>query len=153
MTIKQSVRLLLAPMLAMALLFGLMPTASASSHDTASLTGRTIGNLEAVTDGGVFEGRITNLQIVDGLASGVLRGTLDGENVRLPFSGIPVPDLFSGSPGSCQILFLDLGPIFLDLLGLIVETSPIQVEIRAERGPGNLLGNLLCALVGIFDPV
>jgi hypothetical protein len=57
-------------------------------------------------------------------------------------------------PGNqaCQILFLELGPIFLDLLGLVVEVpDPIVLEIRAEPGPGALLGNLLCALVGILD--
>lgn len=36
-------------------------------------------------------------------------------------------------------------------LGLVIEIAPIDIEITAETGPGNLLGNLLCAIVGIFD--
>jgi len=55
-------------------------------------------------------------------------------------------------PGTCTILTLNIAPIFLDLLGLVIETSEINLVITAETGPGNLLGNLLCALVGIFDP-
>jgi hypothetical protein len=53
--------------------------------------------------------------------------------------------------GACDILFLDLGPIFLDLLGLQLDLSPIQLDLDAAPGPGNLLGNLLCALTGLLD--
>lgn len=53
--------------------------------------------------------------------------------------------------GSCQILDLTLGPINLDLLGLVVTTNPIHLNITAQQGPGNLLGNLLCAVTGLLD--
>lgn len=53
--------------------------------------------------------------------------------------------------GGCQILFLDLGPIFLDVLGLQVDLSQIELDITAVPGPGNLLGNLLCAVAGLLD--
>jgi hypothetical protein len=52
----------------------------------------------------------------------------------------------------CQILFLDIRPIFLDLLGLQVSLSRVTLDVTAVEGPGNLLGNLLCALVGLLDP-
>jgi hypothetical protein len=52
----------------------------------------------------------------------------------------------------CQILFLDIRPIFLDLLGLQVSLSRVTLDLTAVRGAGNLLGNLLCALVGLLDP-
>jgi hypothetical protein len=52
----------------------------------------------------------------------------------------------------CQILFLDIRPIFLDLLGLQVSLSRVTLDITAVEGAGNLLGNLLCALVGLLDP-
>jgi hypothetical protein len=45
--------------------------------------------------------------------------------------------------GTCPVLNLTLGPINLDLLGLIVQTSPICLDITATAG-GGLLGNLLC---------
>jgi hypothetical protein len=34
-----------------------------------------------------------------------------------------------------------------------VETSNIHLLVAAEPGPGNLLGNLLCGLVGLLDPI
>jgi len=55
--------------------------------------------------------------------------------------------------GSCQVLHLVLGPLHLDLLGLIVNlygdtrSSPVVVDINAEPGHG-LLGDLLCSLAG-----
>jgi len=59
-----------------------------------------------------------------------------------------------GGPTSpvCEILELDIGPIHLDLLGLVIDIAPIRIDITAESGPGNLLGNLLCALAGLLDP-
>lgn len=51
----------------------------------------------------------------------------------------------------CDILFLEIGAIDLDLLGLVIETSDICLEITAQRGRGNLLGNLLCSLTGLLD--
>jgi hypothetical protein len=51
----------------------------------------------------------------------------------------------------CQILFLDLGPLFLDVLGLQVDLSEIVLDITAVAGPGNLLGNLLCAVVNLLN--
>jgi hypothetical protein len=112
-----------------------------------------------LSDGGSFEGVIKNgkVTVQDGQAfvSGTLKGTAtlaDGttEQVKQKFSGVPA-DVTSASQTECQILFLDLGPIFLDLLGLQVDLSEIELDITAVPGPGNLLGNLLCGLVGILD--
>jgi hypothetical protein len=55
--------------------------------------------------------------------------------------------------GSCEILDLILGPLHLDLLGLVVDlygqtkSDPVQVTITGEPGHG-LLGDLLCSLAG-----
>jgi hypothetical protein len=38
-----------------------------------------------------------------------------------------------------------------DVLGLVVDLSAINLNISAVSGPGALLGNLLCALVGLLD--
>jgi hypothetical protein len=54
--------------------------------------------------------------------------------------------------GTCEILDLVIGPIHLDLLGLVVDVNQIEINITAEQGPGNLLGNLLCAVAGLLDP-
>jgi hypothetical protein len=53
--------------------------------------------------------------------------------------------------GTCTILDLTIGPIDLNLLGLVVHTDTIHLEITAQQGPGNLLGNLLCAIAGLLD--
>jgi hypothetical protein len=56
-----------------------------------------------------------------------------------------------GATGDCEILDLTLGPITLDLLGLVVTTNAIHINITAESGPGNLLGNLLCAVANLLN--
>jgi hypothetical protein len=53
---------------------------------------------------------------------------------------------------TCPILFLELGPLNLDLLGLTVFLDQVTLVIGAEPGQGNLLGNLLCAVAGLLDP-
>jgi hypothetical protein len=52
---------------------------------------------------------------------------------------------------ACEILNLVLGPIHLDLLGLVVDLNQVVLNITAQPGAGNLLGNLLCAITGLLD--
>ncbi|HET8541068.1 MAG TPA: hypothetical protein VFL83_14435 [Anaeromyxobacter sp.] len=53
--------------------------------------------------------------------------------------------------GSCDILTLVLGPLHLDLLGLVVDLNQVVLTLTGETGSGNLLGNLLCAVAGLLD--
>ncbi len=53
--------------------------------------------------------------------------------------------------GTCEILHLDLGPLDLNLLGLQVHLDEVVLDITAQQGAGNLLGNLLCAVAGLLD--
>jgi hypothetical protein len=64
-----------------------------------------------------------------------------------PADELPVP-----TPGACPVLNLVLGPIDLNLLGLRVATNEIRALVEAVPGAGNLLGNLLCAVVHLLDP-
>ena len=57
----------------------------------------------------------------------------------------------AAAPGSCDILNLDLGPLNLDILGLQVNLQRVVLDIVAQSGAGNLLGNLLCAVAGLLD--
>ena len=57
----------------------------------------------------------------------------------------------AAAAGSCQILDLTLGPLDLDLLGLQVHLDTVHLNITAQQGSGNLLGNLLCAVAGLLD--
>ena len=63
---------------------------------------------------------------------------------------LPLPPLPAGN--ACSILSLDLGPINLNVLGLVIRTNQIQLRVDAVQGPGNLLGNLLCGITGLLDP-
>jgi hypothetical protein len=53
---------------------------------------------------------------------------------------------------TCPILLLDFGGLFLDVLGLELTITEFEIIVEAVAGPGRLLGNLLCALVGLLDP-
>ena len=107
-------------------------------------------------DGTPFTGSLSNLsaQTVDGVVqlSGTVTGMLGDQMVDDTFTAT-ITDLgTSGSqPGGCQVLDLDLGPLNLDLLGLVIDLEPVVLDITAVPGSGKLLGNLLCAVVGIFD--
>jgi len=125
----------------------------------------------ALADGGTFKGKVTITEFgydeVTGLwVSGFLHGTattVDGtsyEDVEQHFSqvdatlnegGVAAAGLVQ-QQATCDILNLDIGAIHLDLLGLVVDLSPISLDITAVSGPGNLLGNLLCAVAGLLDP-
>jgi hypothetical protein len=52
---------------------------------------------------------------------------------------------------TCDILHLELGPLDLDLLGLVIHLDKIVLDIDAQSGPGNLLGNLLCAVANLLN--
>lgn len=53
--------------------------------------------------------------------------------------------------GSCDILSLTLGPLHLDLLGLVIDLNQVNLNITAQQGAGNLLGNLLCAVANLLN--
>ena len=52
---------------------------------------------------------------------------------------------------ACNILNLVLGPLDLNILGLKVHLNRVLLNIIAESGVGQLLGNLLCAVAGLLD--
>jgi hypothetical protein len=74
-----------------------------------------------------------------------------GQTVSLP---VTLPPTGGASiQAICQVLDLVLGPLDLDLLGLQVHLDTVHLNISAESGPGNLVGNLLCAIAGLLDGV
>jgi hypothetical protein len=60
------------------------------------------------------------------------------------------PGQGQGNAAACPILNLQLGEITLNLLGLLIETSDICLEITAYPNQG-LLGNLLCGIARLLD--
>lgn len=89
------------------------------------------GNLVAV---GTFTGAIT-----DAAGATIASGT---QALTLPVAV---------TQASCDILNLVLGPLHLNLLGLVVDLNQVELDITAVPGAGNLLGNLLCAVAGLLD--
>lgn len=92
------------------------------------------------------------------LAEGTLKGTLtkpssgDAHHAAVPQEinqQVTMPARIA--KGTCEILSLQLGPLDLDLLGLRVQLSQVNLDITAEPGSGNLLGNLLCAVAKLLD--
>jgi len=125
---------------------------------------------DATTAGAPATGSITinRFEKVGGVinAVGTFTGTVDGVNGGQQFtSGFTAPvtqingqSLAGGTASSaaaaastCQILSLTLGPLHLDLLGLVVDLNQVNLNITAEQGSGNLLGNLLCSVAGLLD--
>jgi len=62
---------------------------------------------------------------------------------------VTIPVSVAGT--TCAILHLTLGPLDLNLLGLTVHLNQVVLNIDAQSGPGNLLGNLLCAVAHLLD--
>lgn len=85
------------------------------------------------------------------LVDGTLTGVANNQPFTQNFRDVPL-SLTDPNGGACDILMLDLGPINLDVLGLVVDLSPVELDVTAVPGPGNLLGNLLCAVAGLLDP-
>lgn len=117
---------------------------------------------------GTFAGNYTiNRVINDGgelAAVGTLTGTITttatGATQSVERAAVTIP-LSAASGGSgiiaqqvegCEILDMTLGPLDLDLLGLVIHLDVVHLNITAEPGEGNLLGNLLCAVAGLLDP-
>jgi hypothetical protein len=76
--------------------------------------------------------------------------TASGSQAHSSQIPLPLPPLPAGN--ACSILSLNLGPINLNVLGLVIRTNEIQLRIDAVQGPGNLLGNLLCGITGLLNP-
>jgi hypothetical protein len=127
------------------------PTTSANL--TVPITGTATNALgQPVTFAGQFTlQRFTTLN--GGLAAvGQLTGTLTNTVTGVTQTVSQAATLpIAQATGSCQILDLTLGPLDLDLLGLVVHLDQVHLNITAQSGPGNLLGNLLCGIAGLLD--
>lgn len=132
------------------------PAQGAGIPVVGTVTGNT-GELDLAL-GDTVSGVLSGLTATLDRAAGVINiaGTFTGD-VGTVLEGLTssvtatVDGLF-GSEEACDILFLELGPLELDLLGLVVTIpEPVVIDIDAVPGEGNLLGNLLCAVTGLLD--
>jgi hypothetical protein len=129
-----------------------------ASQQTGALT-QTVTNDPATVNGvaGVFNGTVTITQFVKQgdqlLGLGTVSGTITGAFgvVLATLSSVAATVLIQSADASCPILTLHTGAIHLDVLGLVIDLSPIDLTITAQQGPGKLLGNLLCAIAHLLD--
>jgi hypothetical protein len=157
------VKSLVAGALGCALLAGLLVApmvATAERTPSGPTTGTPlIQRVRGSTDeGGTFRGTFEIRRFLErrgdiyaaGLLDGRIKDSEDNLIGRVSDHRTLLP--LTGTAGSCQILHLELGPVDLDLLGLVVHLDKVVLDITAEAGPGNLLGNLLCAIAHLLDP-
>jgi hypothetical protein len=136
------------------------PQAEAVGTMSSSITGA-LGGLGTVT--GTFSPtkfQSSNRQIT---ATGTLTSTLTdsvGTVVGTVQKTVTMPVLLPATQNAasghaaqitCDVLNLVLGPLHLDLLGLVVDLNRVLLNIVAQTGAGNLLGNLLCAITNLLN--
>jgi hypothetical protein len=110
----------------------------------------------ATTTGQNFTGTMTITRFANQggtlMAIGSVTGTLTdavGTPIGTATDSFAVPVV--SATGTCAVLHLTLGPIDLNLLGLVVHLNQVVLNIDAQSGPGALLGNLLCAVAHLLD--
>lgn len=152
MTQRRVLTLALSVLTAAAMFTAAVPAASAASPRPAASPNQPANTLTSTVTGTVNGVAQTGTLTVDrfvrqanGIAA-VGNLTLGGQNL-----GTVQAPINSAASGSCQILHLDLGPLNLNLLGLQVSLNQVVLDITAQQGSGNLLGNLLCAVAHLLD--
>src|SRR4029453_11574088 len=133
------------------------PAPKATAGTMTSAVNGTFGNGGTVT--GTFTPKRFAAQNGKVVAIGMLPSVLTdaaGSTVGSADTAVTLPvQLPQGGDVStmavCPILHLVLGPLDLNLLGLTVHLNTVVLDITAISGPGNLLGNLLCAIAGLLD--
>jgi hypothetical protein len=124
-----------------------------------NLLGNLLGDVSHLLDQGLSVGQIlsnlslTQLTTLSTGLSGVLNGALSaiGSPTNAAAGGATVT-----TTNGTQILDLSLGPVDLNLLGLRVHldncaNGPVTVDISAQPGAGNLLGNLIGGLANLLN--
>ena len=129
-----------------------LPATISAARPTANALLNDIDVSGTLENGEAFTGTLDITEITRDGTTLLFSGTLtnDATGAVQQFTDIAAT-LHNPGGAACDILTLDLGPIFLDLLGLQVDLSEIELDIRAVPGAGNLLGNLLCAVAGLLD--
>jgi hypothetical protein len=129
------------------------PSAPAAAPPVTALATPITGTAE---NGGSFAGTFTpsrfSSQNGNLVATGVLAGTVkdsSGATVGTVTRTVSAPVTVAAA--TCRVLDLVLGPLHLDLLGLVVDLNQVHLVITAVQAPGNLLGNLLCAITHLLD--
>ena len=118
-------------------------TISAQGGD-AKLLGNLLGALSTLVNFQGVESALNN-------ALGTVVNLVNSVDLTLP-TGTVLPGVFStATVSSTPVLDVFVAPVSLDLLGLLVTTSPIHLTITAHAGEGLVLGNVVTELAHLFD--
>jgi hypothetical protein len=139
--------------LALALPAGALAKPKTFTPVTEAVTGTITNAAGTVVGTAAGQYEITRFVARDGgiVALGTFTGTRTVGGVVTPMTSA-VELAVTPLVATCDILHLELGPLDLDVLGLVIHLDRVVLDIDAEQGPGNLLGNLLCAIAGLLDP-
>ena len=124
------------------------PLTTTLTGTAADATGTVIGTVDSVLAITGFSNQNGQL-VANGTLTSTITNTLTGA-VQTVTQAISVP-ITAVTGTACQILHLDLGPLDLNLLGLVVHLDEVVLDITAQSGAGNLLGNLLCAVANLLN--
>jgi hypothetical protein len=139
------------PVAAIAAVAGEQPAAAAPKGGTSATV--VINSFASGTGGFVGTLTVSGVQLVNGVlsAAGQISGNvLDGTGATTGSVNQAVTAPLQVS-ASCTILTLVLGPLDLNVLGLVVHLNQVVLNITAVPGAGNLLGNLLCAVANLLN--
>ncbi|MBC7854412.1 MAG: hypothetical protein IAF94_13345, partial [Pirellulaceae bacterium] len=84
-------------------------------------------------------------------ALGTVVNLVNSVDLSLPPEVVGSGVFDTAAPSSTQLLDVFVAPVHLDVLGLLVTTSPIHLTITAHAGQGLVLGNVVSALAHLFD--
>ena len=120
------------------------------SNGVGTLTGVKITSVKATSTGQLRANGIAFVNTANGTLVGTFNNAPLTATTTAPASSTSA---VTAAAITCPILNLTVGPINLNLLGLVVKTNTIHLSITAVEAPGNLLGNLLCAVANLLNQV
>ena len=132
------------------------PTAAPSAATPRATVDPAVIN-QTIAGVGTFAGTFTPTEFTNQDGQLAVVGELVGTFTNTAGVVAPVSETLTttvanaSADGSCDILNLVLGPLDLNVLGLEVHLNQVVLDIVAQSGAGNLLGNLLCAVAGLLD--
>jgi hypothetical protein len=145
--------------------------AAAPAAAPVNITDTVTGTFTNAAGQGTFAGTFApkKFSVANGVleATGLLKGTMtdaNGTKLGTVSQTVTMPVNTGATTGgakanattqqaalACNVLDLVLGPLNLNLLGLVVTLNQVHLNITAVPGAGNLLGNLLCAVAGLLN--
>jgi len=152
-----------------ALAFGSLGTLPLAAKDKSTNAALQVPVTGTTSNGGTFQGTATITDFaVDGqnvVATGTITGVINGTQSIVSTFSAPITQApatagvaasaaapTQAAAAACPILNLVLGPVNLNILGLVVSIpNPIVLNITAVPGAGNLLGNLLCSVANLLN--